>query len=158
MFLSTGWSRDTTAERGDAEGSADADRDRAGSAFAFPDDASAQEYVGVINTDAWAECVRKDIDDRQADQGAADTEVAISDHTTTGFGEGGLEGSLGVTLSDEDGVFDKVQYLTYRIGRVVGLVTIEVTAMDDATATQFNDDQYEALVKAYDRVYALGVE
>lgn len=127
-------------------------------AIAFPDEASAQEYVGVVNTDEWAECVRKGFDDRNAAEGSVGIEATIADHTTTGFGEGGQEGDLEITLANEDGVYDTIRYLTFRIGGVVGAVTLEVGAMDEATSTQFNQGHYDALVKAYDRVYALGVE
>lgn len=128
------------------------------SALAFPDETSAQEYVDVVNSDEWAECVRKGIDDGQVALGETDVEVAVADRTVDGLGEAGLEGYLRLTLSNEEGVFDQVIYQTYRIGRVVGLVTLEIGAVGDAAATVFDDGYYNALLKAYDRVDAVGAE
>lgn len=124
-------------------------------AFAFPEESLAQEYVGVVNTDAWAECSRKNLEDAQAAAGFPDVKVAVGDRTYDGIGKGGSEGYLQLTMSRGADVIYQVTYYTYRLGRVVGVVTLESGALDAATAKALGADEFAALSKAYDRVNAL---
>ncbi len=123
--------------------------------FAFPDESTAREYVGVVNTDAWAECNRSILQANQVSGGFPDITVAIGDRTYAGIGQGGSEGYLQLPFSNGTDVVYQVTFSTYRLGRVVTVVNLESGALDDATAKSFNDDEFAALSKAYDRVNAL---
>jgi hypothetical protein len=123
--------------------------------LAFPDEALAMEYIGVINTDVWATCRAEQLQQFQQDNGS-DSVVKIESRESPNLNQAGFESYIDFAITLPDGTLDRVATQSYyRLGRTVIAQTIEYGALSEADLTKMVEDTYVALSDAYDRVNAL---
>lgn len=123
--------------------------------LAFPDDALAMEYIGVVNTDVWATCRAEQLQQFQQDNGS-DSVVKVESRESPNLNQAGFESYIEFAITLPDGTLDRVATQSYyRLGRTVIAQTIEYGGMSEADLTKMVDDTYVALSDAYDRVNAL---
>lgn len=125
------------------------------SSLAFPDETLAMEYVGILNTDAWATCFAAQIQKFQTDNGN-DYVVNVATRDNPSLNQGGFESYAEFDITSAEGSIDRVVLVNvFRYGREVILETQEYGSLSDADQQKFFDDSYAALLAAYNRVVAM---
>lgn len=122
---------------------------------AFPDEAFATEYIGIVNTDDWAPCRAAQLQQFQTDNGY-DFTVTVATRESSTLHQNGFDSYAEFDITAPDGSIGRIVTTSfYRIGREVIVVNQEYSSLADADFTKFFDDAYAALVNSYDRVNAL---
>jgi hypothetical protein len=125
-------------------------------ATAFPDAATAQAFIAIVNSDEWGSCRTEQLVQIQRDQGFDEVEVELTSRANDALGQSGFESYAAFSYTDAAGELTRVVVTSfYRLDQTVITVSQEYGALSDADATTFFDAGYDALVAAYGRVDAL---
>jgi hypothetical protein len=119
----------------------------------FPDAATAQAFIAIVNGDDWGTCRAEQLEQTQRDNGFDDIDVEVTSRTNDSLGQSGFESYAEFSLTDAAGELTRVVLISYyRLDRTVIGVVEEYGALTDADSTAFFDGTYNALVAAYARV------
>lgn len=125
-------------------------------ATAFPDAATAQAFIAIVNSDEWGSCRTEQLVQIQRDQGFDVVEVELTSRANDALGQSGFESYAAFSYTDAAGELTRVVVTSfYRLDQTVITVSQEYGTLSDADATTFFDAGYDALVAAYGRVDAL---
>lgn len=124
--------------------------------FVLPSEKAAKKLTSSVAGPSWVGCKKKDLIEFLKGQELTDLKVVVDPQKNPNLGgAGGLESETVYLYKDKKGrVTSTNTHSFYRIGRVVILVNAELGYNEDAQFDAFQNEVYEALSKAYDRVNA----
>jgi hypothetical protein len=117
------------------------------SAFVFPTEADAVEWIGTVRSAQWADCVTDQLGDLLAADDPS-VKVVLDDRRIDGLGRNGFEAYAEFHGRDErNRVTEVVSVMHYRLGRVVLEDTVE-------RSTSLGDDEWSAVDSAHSAALA----
>lgn len=123
--------------------------------LAFPDEAAAIDFISVVNSAEWGTCRAQQFQKFQADNGS-DSVVTVATRDEPSLNQNGFESYAQFNVSAADGTVQRfILSSFYRRGREVINENEEYAGLSDADFKTFTDDNYTALIAAYNRVSAL---
>jgi hypothetical protein len=125
------------------------------SAFVFPTEADAVEWIGTVRSAQWAECVTAQLGDLLAADDPS-VQVVLDDRRIDGLGRNGFEAYTEFHGRDErNRVTEVVSVMHYRMGRVVLEDTVErSTSLGDDDWSAVDGAHSAALANAWSRLLA----
>ena len=119
---------------------------------AFPDEAAAKDWIAFITTDDYQECLRADVEEaNRPEKGEWTVADGTTDEMRADVGSYGLE-DVGLFEGSLDGAVQSQIYLsTYRVGRVVVWVQLDVGAADEAALDTAVQGEADARSTAFER-------
>jgi hypothetical protein len=124
--------------------------------YAFDSAATAEAFIAIVKTPAWAACQVKQFQKFQQDHKST-YKMRLETRDQAGLGQGGFESYASFAAVDPTSGQASLytNYAYYRQGRVVIRLGTDLSSIDAAGADAFAKDVNAALTAAYRRVQAL---